>query len=132
MGQGNVFSLFTIGEGGAGYPRQVNSPFPRLWSQVLPGVYPFLWSHVPSGGTPVSGPMSPPGGTPVLSQVLLWGGGGFPRTRPHSGQDWGTPPPPASTVVPPPQGRLRCGRYASCGFPQGDFLVISDVFSCLN
>ena len=32
--------------------------------------------------------------------------------------------PLARTGLPPPQDRLCCGRYASCGFPQEDFLVL--------
>ena len=45
------------------------------------------------------------------------------------GQDWGTPP-PGQVRLGYPQGRLCLGRlchgwYASCGFPQEDFLVFS-------
>ena len=82
------------------------------------------WSQVASQrGYPSLGQR----GTPVP------GGGGYHRTGPPSGQDWGTPPlartgilPPARTGVPPlpfPQDRLHSGRYASCGFPQEDCLV---------
>ena len=83
-------------------------------------------------------PASEGGGKVIFSVCLsVHTGGGYPSPRffprslipgafwgvPHtwSGatqcQDWGTPPPP-------PQDRLRCGRYASCGFPQEDFLLI--------
>ena len=49
MEQANVFSLFTTG-GEGGYPSQVPSSFPTLWSHVPYWRYPNLWSHVPSGG----------------------------------------------------------------------------------
>ena len=102
------------------------------------------------GGTPASGPMSFLGGGPVLvwkgvpqsqmgleyptpgwgypTPVLAWGN--LKLEYPQPGQNW---VPPARTGLDTPQARtglgyhpedwLPCGRYASCGFPQEDFLV---------
>ena len=101
MRQGSVFRLFTPG-GGWGVSQLGSQSLPHtlvpgpFWHGT--GGYPTLWSLL--GGIPVSGPMS---------QL------GAPNT-PLPSQDWGTPP--------FPQDRLRCGRYASCSFPQ-DFLVIT-------
>ena len=79
--------------------------YPSEWSQVRMGEYPGVtptpsWDGVPPGQVRMGGTSR--WGTPVLG--------------------WGTVPPP------PPQDRLcldrLCfGRYASCGFPQEDFLV---------
>ena len=137
MEQGNVFSLFTPGVGGTPVRFPLPSPVPCPFlgakgTQSWPGGYPSLWFHVPSWG-----------GTPILAGEVpqSWLGGGVPQSWPRGlpqdrgtpkgrgspsqdrgtpGQDW-APPPPARTGVPP--NRLRCGRYASCGFTQEDFLV---------
>ena len=97
----------------------------------LGGVNPSDWSQVPSRGVPQSqaGYPSPRGGTPVL---------GYPQSQDRMGtplpnQDrMGYPPPP-----PLPRDRLcldllRCGRYASCGFPQEDCLLKHLCLVCLD
>ena len=113
-GKVNVFCQFTS-QGGGHTP--VRFPFPSpdtgaryflrdcptLRSHVPSRGYPNIWSHAPSGrgySSPGQGQYpSPVGGTPVLA--------GDTRTG----------------VPPSARDRLRCGRYASCGFPQEDFLV---------
>ena len=86
-------------EGGGGYPSQVPSPFPRLWSQVLSGRV--SQSLFPC---PFQGP----------ARAMEWGtsrtGVSPSRTGVPSGQDWGTPLPPARTRVSPQPG---------LGFPPG-------------
>ena len=123
MGEGNIFSFLSIHtQGGVSQSlvlSQVSGPksftewYPSIWSHVLSGGYPSLWSHVLSGGT----------------LVLA---GRYPRKGyPQPGQDWGTPP--AGTGVPLGQDRtgvspwdwLHYRRYASCGFPQENFLLLT-------
>ena len=95
------------------------------------GGYYSLLSHVLSRGS-----------TPVLARAgsTLVPGQGYPPHRP--GQDWGTPCSPGGTGVPPcpiqdwgtpwpiqdwgtPRDWLRRWRYATCGFPQEDFLFLN-------
>ena len=89
-------SVHTRGGGGGGVPQ----------SQVL---------------SQVSGPRSFPGGYPCPGQ-------GVPPVlsgvHPPARTEVSPPPPPARTEVTRSRDRLRCGRCASCGFPQGDFLVL--------
>ena len=66
----------------------------------------------------VPGPSQKVPQSQILSQVF--GLRSQDRGTPH--QDWSTPWPGLWS----PPGRLRCGRYASCGFPQGDFLVFNN------
>ena len=95
----------------------------------------FSVCSLPEGGTPVrlpvpspdSGPRSFPGSYPVSSAMSLRGAG-YPSLLIRTGvpllasQDWGTFPTQDSGT--PPPNRLHCGRYASCGFPQEDLLVL--------
>ena len=82
------------------------------WSQVLSRMA-SLWSQVPSKPL-VSGPSQ--GVSQPLVPGPFWGG-----KYPSIGV---TPHPTARKGVPLPPDRLHCGRYASCGFAQEDFLVI--------
>ena len=82
-------------------------PASEGWGKVIFSVclsvhvgVPRLWSQVPSQ------PLVP---------CLFWGGGATPST--------GEPSPGPVQGYPLRDG-LRCGRYASCGFPQEDFLVL--------
>ena len=92
---GKVMFLVCSPRGG-GYPSQVPSPFPRLWSRVLfKGVpqflvpcpfregIPSLWSHVPSRGVPQSCHRSCQEGTPRTPHP----------PPPPTSQNWSTPPP---------------------------------------
>ena len=106
-----MFSVYPPSGGGGG-------GLSHLHPIILPLVPCPFW-----GGTPVTGPRSGWGeGYPIM---------GYPP-----GQRWVTPQagmgyPPARVRVPtPPPSRDRLcldrlcrGRYASCGFPQEDFLV---------
>ena len=73
-----------------------------------PRRYPNPWSHVPS-----------------------WGGGGVPLGQDHSLARTGVCLRPG-LGYPPPQDRLRCERYASCSFPQEDFLVLGKLFKTIS
>ena len=93
--EGNVFSLFTTGRGRE-YPTP--RPFPCLCSQVLSVGY--LSTGVVPGQHWV--PLARTGVPPSKERCTPWIGLGYSLS---------------------PLDRLRCGRYASCGFLQEDFLV---------
>ena len=106
MREGNVFILFVRPHLGGGGGTPVPGSFPDFWSQVLSRWVP------QSQGIPQSWP---------VGVTQLWPGGTQEWSKQKRlPQEWDTPL--ARTGVPHPD-RLRCGRYASCGFPQEDFLV---------
>ena len=95
--------------GGGGYP----SPGVRLCSGYAAG-FPVLASVLARGYTCLGwGGDTPVLGTGGVTPVLE--GGGYPSPG------WGGLPQSWGQVM----LRLRCGRYASCGFTQEDFLVSS-------
>ena len=125
---GESFNIFTV----------------RVRSTTGGYIFSFICQSTP-GGVPWDGV------PPLPSQVRLgyfpgqvrmggWGSLGWVTPQPgqvgvspQSGQD-GVPPPPAEMghthPPPPPQDRLYLdrlcrGRYASCGCPQEDFLVLN-------
>ena len=90
---------------------------------AVPGSFPGFWSYVLSWGA--GGYPSPRqfwlGGTPGQRHLLARTGGALPHLL---GLGY------ASSRTPPaPETGLCSGRYASCGFPQEDFLVLVAVHS---
>ena len=113
---------------GGGTP--VPGSFQDLWSQVFSRgitqsqvlVQGPIWGY-PSANRREGYPSPSQRGTPVRA----WMGVGYPPTRKGLARtELGYSPPVRTGLGYPaaPRDRLRCGRYASCGFPQEDFLVV--------
>ena len=114
--------------------------YPSHWSLVLSDGYPSPGQGVPQSQQ--EGYPSPRQGVPEVHSLIT--GQGYPSSGVPlwPGQDWvsprqertGVPPPPGQDKTGVPQAMTRVphsprdwlcrGRYASCGFPQEDFLVL--------
>ena len=124
-GEGNVFSLFTLG---------VSGPTRTGWGAPKPGQ---------DGVPPGQDRMGYPPSQDRMGYPQARTGWGTPwpgqdRVPPKPGQDgvppsqdrMGYPPKPGQDGVPPGQDRIEYppGQYISCGFPQEGCLVLKRLF----
>ena len=122
--------LLNIAGGGGVYPISITQYF--CWSHVLSEGYSSDWSQVPYQGRVGVVPRQQ-GGYLSSRWVVPVPGRGYPSPRwvvPILGRGY---PSPRQVKYPPPLpgsdlDRLCRGRYASCSFPQEDFLVAFSIW----